>query len=67
MTERCIPADDRELYDLQADPFQLDNLLAEGLPEPPEAGELAVRTDELRRCAGIEGRDPFPASGFYCE
>jgi arylsulfatase A-like enzyme len=65
----CVPADEREYYDLAADPFQLQNLY----PSDPNSllgaieGPLAARAAQLAGCAGIEGRDPAPASGSYCE
>ena len=66
---QCVPADERELYDLAADPFELQNLYPSD-PSSPEgiAGTLlADRLLQLQRCAGIEGRDPVPASGNYCQ
>jgi arylsulfatase A-like enzyme len=65
----CVATDEGELYDLRADPFQLDNLF--GSARRSEAGlvQQQMETDllELRDCAGIEGRDPEPQSGVYCE
>ena len=58
-----------ELYDTASDPYELDNLAAAG---PQSAGDrggrarLSELTAELADCAGIEGRDPEPASGHYC-
>ena len=44
---------ERELYDLDADPFQLSNLLHEPTPEAAaKAQELAVRLEALKDCAG---------------
>ena len=65
----CVPADERELYDLEADPFQLQNRYpaAPGSFYEPIQAELDARTTALSNCAGIEGRDPVPASGNYCE
>jgi N-acetylglucosamine-6-sulfatase len=65
----CQPADEREHYDLAADPFELQNLYPAD-PSTPQGlieGLLAARTAKLANCAGIEGRDPPPASGNYCE
>ena len=65
----CVPADEREHYDLGSDPFELQTLY----PQDPSStaglaeAELAQRTAQLAHCAGIEGRDPAPASGSYCE
>jgi len=66
----CVEADPPvvELYDRARDPFELDNL-ASG-PETPRVKAVQARlheiTAELADCAGIEGRDPEPASGHYC-
>ncbi|MGI9556605.1 MAG: sulfatase family protein, partial [Solirubrobacterales bacterium] len=62
---RCIEVDERELYDLERDPGQLDNQLALG---SGGAGDLETRLAALRDCAGIEGRDePADESRPYCE
>jgi N-acetylglucosamine-6-sulfatase len=66
---RCRPAEESELYDLRADPFQLDNL-----SPPPRETETARQqarlrrlVDRLRDCRGIRGRDPRPGGGrSYC-
>ena len=61
------PDGEEELYDLAADPYELDNRAG----DPPFATELAAmeaRIDALRRCTGIAGRDPAPPAGrAYCE
>lgn len=65
----CIHQEEVEHYDLQTDPFELQNLF----PAPPGSEEatveqeLAARLATLKDCAGIKGRDPEPASGHYCE
>jgi arylsulfatase A-like enzyme len=66
---QCVASDERELYDLAADPFQLQNLYPApaGSPAAAVQASLAERTARLASCAGIEGRDPAPASGNYCE
>jgi arylsulfatase A-like enzyme len=66
---RCVPADERELYDLAADPYQLQNQYPAqpGSFYEPIQSELAGRLAQLAGCSGIEGRDPVPASGGYCE
>jgi N-acetylglucosamine-6-sulfatase len=66
---QCRPADEKEHYDLVNDPFQLQNLFPapQGSPEQATQQALAARLDQLRDCAGIEGRDPQPQGGFYCE
>ena len=68
-TESCEPSDEVESYDLETDAFQLDNLAPAqpGTPAFESEQALAARLDELETCAGIEGRDPRPASGNFCE
>ncbi len=46
------PTGDRELYDLQSDPYQLDNLIATA--DPDLVSELAARLEELAACSGSE-------------
>ncbi len=65
-TGTCEATDTRELYDRHTDPFELENLLAEGMPPTELEQRFSTLTDELQDCAGIEGRDPEPASGHYC-
>jgi N-acetylglucosamine-6-sulfatase len=66
---RCVPADEREFYDLVNDPFELQNQYpsAPGSFYEPIQASLDARLAALANCAGIEGRDPLPASGAYCE
>jgi N-acetylglucosamine-6-sulfatase len=65
----CQPAFEVEHYDLGVDPYELQNLFpaAPGSAAAAAETELAARVTALRDCAGIEGRDPAPASGHYCE
>ena len=65
----CIQREEVEHYDLRADPFELDNTYPAPTGSVDAALEtaLAARVDRLRDCAGIEGRDPEPPSGHYCE
>jgi N-acetylglucosamine-6-sulfatase len=65
----CVPLEEVEHYDLRSDPFELDNLFPAPSGSDAAATErsLARRVARLRDCAGIEGRDPRPASGHYCE
>jgi N-acetylglucosamine-6-sulfatase len=65
--DRCVPGDERELYDLAADPFELENLAAGSGAESPDATEAAVRSDRLRACAGIAGRDRRTGDRPFCE
>ena len=65
----CVDRTVMELYDRAGDPFEMRNLAAPGYGTPQSDAELerlSRLTDELRDCAGIEGRDPVPASGHYC-
>ena len=41
----------RELYDLNVDPHQLENLLGPGSPQDPRAPKLAAKLAGLRSCA----------------
>ena len=68
-TRACEPVDDTELYDLAEDPFELDNRhgAAAGSPDAITEATLAQRAAMLHDCAGIEGRDPLPPSGHWCE
>jgi N-acetylglucosamine-6-sulfatase len=60
---------DTEYYDLLEDPAQLEN----GYPAPDGSADadaidrLRGMTADLSDCAGIEGRDPEPKSGHYCQ
>jgi N-acetylglucosamine-6-sulfatase len=67
--QSCRPADEVEHYDLAGDPYELDNLFPAqpGSPAAQAQDALEQRLNQLRTCAGIEGRDPQPAGGFYCE
>jgi hypothetical protein len=56
-----------ELYDLRADPQQLENLARSDDPATKALrGRLADRLFKLRRCGGIKGRDPRGPHHF-CE
>lgn len=65
----CHQADEREHYDLTADPFQLQNLLASPADPAAEALQQAAlehRAASLHRCSGIRGRDGRSTRPF-CE
>jgi hypothetical protein len=66
---KCIRSTESELYDLERDPFQLTNLFppVPGTPAAATRSALLARLRDLRRCAGVAGRDPVPASGQHCE
>ncbi len=57
-----------ELYDLQTDPYQLDNLAVDPAVAavPPLQADLATRLHILAACAGITGRDATDGRP-YCE
>jgi arylsulfatase A-like enzyme len=59
-----VTADFREYYDLQDDPFQLRNLLADGSPanDPPptDLQALAVQLTRDRSCQGTSGTNACP-------
>jgi N-acetylglucosamine-6-sulfatase len=65
----CRDSDEIEFYDLSSDPFELQNLYpaTPGTAQQLVQQQLAERLATLRDCAGIEGRDPPPASGHYCD
>jgi len=69
-TGTCVEREALEQYDLARDPFQLENLASAESPAGRRAAEASDRLERLVReladCAGIEGRDPEPASGHYC-
>ena len=67
---RCVPLHEFELYDLAADPFQLESLHSSVTGGSPGAleSDLSDRLARLADCRGIEGRDPRPGRGrTWCE
>jgi arylsulfatase A-like enzyme len=63
----CGPSDERELYDLDADPFELENRNGDPAFEPTRV-DMHASLNALRDCAGIQGRDaPDPNSSGFCE
>ena len=62
----CGPTTGTEFYDLDNDPDQLGNLAP-----LDQYNDVEARLDDLTQvmsdCAGIDGRDPEPASGHYCQ
>jgi arylsulfatase A-like enzyme len=69
--QECRPTAAVELYDLQSDPFELENLCRGGdqgnCPTDERQAGLRARLEALRNCAGIEGRDE-PVNGRpFCE
>jgi hypothetical protein len=69
-TGTCGRIDERELYDLGADPFELSSqtsALTSALPPSELQLELADRLNRLRNCAGIRGRDRDVKRQPFCE
>ncbi|MGH2961276.1 MAG: sulfatase family protein [Solirubrobacterales bacterium] len=64
LTGGCRETEEFELYDLQSDPFQLQNVYSR---DGPELDPLRDRLARLRDCSGLEGRDPVPEEVSYCE
>ncbi len=54
------PTGERELYDLQRDPYQLRNLIGRPSTDPELVQRLAQQLDEMRDCAGEECRVKTP-------
>jgi N-acetylglucosamine-6-sulfatase len=65
-SEGCLPTPERELYDLEEDPFQLENLARRRAAAGLEAS-MKRRLDRLRDCAGVGGRDDRVDGRPYCE
>ncbi len=66
----CVPIDEKELYDLTADPFQMASQATQTsslLPPSALQVELATRLARLRDCAGIAGRDRHQDGRPFCE
>jgi N-acetylglucosamine-6-sulfatase len=69
-TGGCVPIAERELYDLEADPFELASQatpLTSTLPPSELQLALADRLRRLRSCAGIRGRDQDVGGRPFCE
>ena len=70
-TGKCGPTEQIERYDLNADPFELQNLCHGGSPArcPTDSRQLDLvhRLQLLRTCAGVQGRDHRVAGRPFCE
>jgi N-acetylglucosamine-6-sulfatase len=70
-TSQCIPADERERYNLKKDPFELRNQCFGGssgnCPLSDKQFDLETRLSQLRDCAGIAGRDRHLGGQPFCE
>jgi len=64
LTGVCEAVEETELYDLAADPFELQNLAPS---DDPTTESLEARLERLEGCSGIAGRDPAPTDASYCE
>ncbi len=59
---------DAEMYDLDADPHQVNNLLPAETAAASELRErMVAKMDRLGNCSGIKGRDERPDVGRFCE
>jgi N-acetylglucosamine-6-sulfatase len=69
LSDACVDSGERELYELTADPFQLENLLGGLQPGSPPGPRKSLedRLESLRDCAGIAGRDPPSDDRPHCE
>ncbi len=68
-TAGCVPGE-AEMYDLDDDPFQLDDLLpaTAGTANEELRRKLARKMRRLGSCQGIRHRDPQPPPGInFCE
>src|SRR6266545_7644605 len=67
-TGQCVPADQRERYDLKQDRLELHNLCPGGdqCPTDTRQAELEASLNELRNCAGIAGRDHHVDGRPFC-
>jgi arylsulfatase A-like enzyme len=63
----CQATDQREMYDLDDDGFQLANLYPPSPGNQAEATALAAKLATLEDCAGIAGRDAPVGGKPYCE
>ena len=55
--------DIEEAFDLNADPFEMNNLAARAASPPPWIAELRARLAVLRNCSEEVCRSPAPGAG----
>ncbi len=67
-TKRCEDSTEVEHYRLDSDPYEIRNLYPGPTFSQLRADQEALLSEleQIHVCAGIEGRDPEPASGVYC-
>jgi arylsulfatase A-like enzyme len=63
----CFATDQREMYDVADDPFELDNLYPPSPANQAQAAALSAKLTSLEECAGIAGRDAQTDGRPYCE
>ena len=68
-TAECVPSSEAEHYDLEDDPYQLENLYPApaATPDGQRQRALALRLQGLRGCSGIPGRDAPRPGRPQCE
>jgi arylsulfatase A-like enzyme len=70
-TSQCVSTDQRERYDLNRDPYELNNLCFGGsgasCPHDEQQLDLELRLSQLRACAGVPGRDGRVSGRPFCE
>jgi arylsulfatase A-like enzyme len=70
-TGECEDTLQEERYDLRKDPYELNSLCPGGMPgscpHDQAQAELEARLQQLRRCAGIQGRDARVDGRPFCE
>ena len=63
-SDKCVPDREWERYDLNSDPFELNNLCFAGkgtnCPDGPGEARLTRLVPRIATCTGIAGRDPRP-------
>jgi len=71
-SDKCVPDREWERYDLNSDPFELNNLCFGGdgskCPQGPGEARLTSLVPRIASCTGVAGRDPHPPPGrHYCD
>ena len=71
-SDKCVPDREWERYNLNSDPFELNNLCFGGdgskCPQGPGEARLTSLVPRIASCTGVAGRDPHPPPGrHYCD